>query len=181
MRHPCSLNSVLRGEGPQLGLTLPFCLGDCLALSVSPTCPQLCLYLVAEISDFQGVGLATVGEVQAVVAFGGEHAVLEALLGDTAGEELLRRGGLGREGIRRGESRASVDGIPSGQKMDLGQEKPKGSEKRSAYEGRASLLCRENCGLPPAPDPEKLSHRCWNLIQVTCHEQDPDPGLERAL
>ena len=60
-----------------------------MALSAPPTCPQLCLYLVAEISDFQGVGLATVGEVQAVVAFGGEHAVLEALLGDMTAEELL--------------------------------------------------------------------------------------------
>lgn len=49
----------------------------------------MCLYLVAEISDFQGVGLATVGKVQAVVTFGGEHAVLEALLGDMTGEELL--------------------------------------------------------------------------------------------
>lgn len=42
----------------------------------------MCLYLVAEALDFQGVGLATVGEVQAVVTFRGEQAVLEALQGD---------------------------------------------------------------------------------------------------
>lgn len=47
------------------------------------------IHLVAEISDFQGVGLATVCEVQAVVTFRGEHAVLEALLGDMTAEELL--------------------------------------------------------------------------------------------
>lgn len=51
----------------------------------------MCPYLVGEVSDLQSVGLATVGEVQAVVTFGGEQAVLEALLGDLTGEGPLQR------------------------------------------------------------------------------------------
>lgn len=53
----------------------------------------MCPYLVGEISDLQSVGLATVGEVEAVVTFRGEHAVLEALLGDrqVRGREADRR------------------------------------------------------------------------------------------
>lgn len=47
-------------------------------------------YLVGEVSDLQGIGLASVGEVQAVVIFRGEQAVLETLLGGVTGKGLLR-------------------------------------------------------------------------------------------
>jgi hypothetical protein len=53
-----------------------------LAAHPSPLNPGTCPYLVGEISDLQSVGLTTVGEVQTVVTFRGEQAVLEALLGD---------------------------------------------------------------------------------------------------
>lgn len=57
----------------------------------------MCPYLVGEISDLQSVGLATVGEVQTVVTFRGEQAVLETLLGDvTCEERRSRQGGTDR-------------------------------------------------------------------------------------
>lgn len=56
-----------------------------------PPCPQVCFYLVVEILDLQGVGLATVSEVQAVVTFEGEQTVLEALLEDMTGKGLLQK------------------------------------------------------------------------------------------
>lgn len=48
-----------------------------------PPCSQVCLYLVAEVSNLQGIGPTTVSEVQAVVTFRGETALLGALQGDT--------------------------------------------------------------------------------------------------
>lgn len=92
MRYHCGLDSVLRAEGPQLGSPFPSTWGIVWpSLPAPPTCTQVCLYLVAEISDLQGIGLATVGEVQAVVTFRGEHAVLEALPGNMTGEGLLQK------------------------------------------------------------------------------------------
>lgn len=93
MKHQCGLDFVLEGRGPS-GWSHPYLpLGESFDLPcpLLPPCPQVCFYLVAEISDLQGVGLAAVGEVQAVVTFGGEQAVLEALLVDMTGEGLLQR------------------------------------------------------------------------------------------
>lgn len=72
--------------------SLPLHLGNGLAFPFSSsTCIQLCLYLVVEVSDLQGVAVATVGEVQTVVTFRGEQTVLEALLGNMTGERLLQK------------------------------------------------------------------------------------------
>lgn len=136
VRYHCGLDSVLRAEDPQLGSPFPSTWGIVWpSLPAPPTCTQVCLYLVAEISDLQGIGLATGGEVQAVVTFRGEHAVLEALPGDMTGEGLLQKEeDIGENRERRPRevrAGASVGEIPSGQEMDL-QEEPKGSEKTGA-------------------------------------------------
>ena len=139
------------------------------SLPAPPTCTQVCLYLVAEISDLQGIGLATVGEVQAVVTFRGEHAVLEALPGDMTGEGLLQKEeDIGENRERRPRevrAGASVGEVPSGQEMDL-QEEPKGSEDRSIRGGRAPLPSRESFGasLQHGFWPQRSSTTgCWNL------------------
>lgn len=95
-----------RQRPPQLGPYLPSTWGIVWpSLSAPPTCTQVCLYLVAEILDLQGVGLAAVGEVQAVVSFRGEHTVLEALRGDMT-ERVLRLPSSTAPGPREAELQA---------------------------------------------------------------------------
>lgn len=99
-----------------------------------PPPAQLCLYLVGETSDLQGVGLAAVGEVQAVVTFRGEHTVLEALLGDRTDEGILwKEGDIGENrwrGPREVRAGASVGEVPNNLEMDLGRRSPRALSKQ---------------------------------------------------